>query len=43
MVSDGEIREALKPIVDVIVGAVRDALERIPRSSPRTSSTTASS
>ena len=30
MVSDGEIREALKPTVDVIVRAVRDALERIP-------------
>jgi rod shape-determining protein MreB len=30
VVGDGEIREALKPIVDVIVGAVRDALERIP-------------
>ena len=30
MVSDGEIREALKSTVDVIVHAVRGALERIP-------------
>jgi rod shape-determining protein MreB and related proteins len=29
-VSDAEIREALRPTVDVIVGAIRDALERIP-------------
>ena len=29
-VSDGEIREALRPTVDVIVRAVRDALEKVP-------------
>ena len=29
-VSDTEIREALKPTIDVIVSAVRDALERVP-------------
>ncbi len=29
-VTDTEIREALRPTVDVIVRAVRDALERIP-------------
>ena len=29
-VSDGEIREALAPTVDIIIHAVRDALERIP-------------
>jgi rod shape-determining protein MreB and related proteins len=29
-VSDGEIREALSPTVDVILHAIRDALERIP-------------
>jgi rod shape-determining protein MreB len=29
-VSDADIREALRPTIDQIVGAVRDALERIP-------------
>ena len=29
-VSDADIREALRPTIDLIVGAVRDALERIP-------------
>jgi rod shape-determining protein MreB len=29
-ISDTEIREAIKPTIDVIVGAVRDALERVP-------------
>jgi rod shape-determining protein MreB and related proteins len=29
-VTDSEIREALRPTIDIIVRAVRDALERIP-------------
>ena len=41
-VSDSEIREALRPTVDIIVRAVRDALERIRRSCRPTSTTAAS-
>ena len=30
LISDQEIRTALKSVVDVLIGAIRDALERIP-------------
>ena len=42
-VSDGEIRAALRRAIDVLVQAVRDALERFRRNSRPTSTTAASS